>query len=59
MAVERQEHRVQSLKALFQAEPDRLGRLTFEVAGIYFDWSKTHLDQALLGGPGAGRCDQG
>ncbi len=36
------------LNELFAAEPDRLGRLNFEVAGIYFDWSKTHLDQALI-----------
>ena len=33
---------------LFAAEPDRLSRLSFEVAGIYFDWSKTHLDQRLI-----------
>src|SRR6476469_9403469 len=33
------------LDELFAAEPDRLGRLSFEVAGLYFDWSKTHLDQ--------------
>ena len=38
----------QPLDALFTAEPDRLSRLSFEVAGIYFDWSKTHLDAALL-----------
>lgn len=37
------------LDELFAAEPDRLSRLSFEAAGIYFDWSKTHLDQALLG----------
>jgi len=48
MAVERQDNGARSLKALFTAEPDRLSRLTFEVAGIYFDWSKTHLDQPLL-----------
>ena len=36
------------LDELFAAEPDRLSRLTFEVAGLYFDWSKTHLDQALI-----------
>ncbi|MEO8547302.1 MAG: glucose-6-phosphate isomerase [Sphingomicrobium sp.] len=41
-------HGVKPLEALFTAEPDRLGRLSFEVSGIYFDWSKTHLDQALL-----------
>jgi glucose-6-phosphate isomerase len=34
------------LAELFSAEPDRLSRLSFEVAGIYFDWSKTHLDRA-------------
>ena len=49
MAAERQkEARPRSLKALFEAEPDRLSRFSFEAAGIYFDWSKTHLDQALL-----------
>ena len=36
------------LDALFAEEPDRLSRLSFEVAGLYFDWSKTHLDQALI-----------
>ena len=33
------------LDELFAAEPDRLSRLSFEVAGLYFDWSKTHLDR--------------
>jgi glucose-6-phosphate isomerase len=36
------------LDELFAAEPDRLSRLTFQTAGIYFDWSKTHLDKAAL-----------
>ncbi|MEO7636000.1 MAG: glucose-6-phosphate isomerase [Sphingomicrobium sp.] len=36
------------LDALFAGEPDRLSRLSFEVAGIYFDWSKTHLDAGLV-----------
>jgi glucose-6-phosphate isomerase len=36
------------LDELFAAEPDRLSRLTFEAAGLYFDWSKTHLDAGLL-----------
>ena len=36
------------LDELFSAEPDRLSRLSFEVAGIYFDWSKTHLDESLI-----------
>ena len=37
-------HGARRLDELFKAEPDRLSRLSFEVAGIYFDWSKTHLD---------------
>jgi len=37
-----------TLKQLFAAEPDRLSRFSFEVAGIYFDWSKTHLDARVI-----------
>ena len=37
-----------TLKQLFDAEPDRLSRLTFDVAGLYFDWSKTHLDTVSI-----------
>lgn len=33
----------QTLKDLFAADKDRLGMLTADVAGIHFDWSKTHL----------------
>ena len=36
------------LDELFAAEPDRLSNFSFEAAGIYFDWSKTHLDATLL-----------
>ena len=36
------------LDELFAAEPDRLGRLSFDVAGLYFDWSKTHLDREFI-----------
>ncbi|HVM23685.1 MAG TPA: glucose-6-phosphate isomerase [Sphingomicrobium sp.] len=36
------------LAQLFAAEPDRLSRLSFDVAGLYFDWSKTHLDTELI-----------
>src|SRR6476646_625557 len=36
------------LDELFSSEPDRLTRLSKELAGIYFDWSKTHLDQGLI-----------
>jgi glucose-6-phosphate isomerase len=39
---------IRRLDELFAAEPDRLSRLSFELAGLYFDWSKTHLDQPLL-----------
>jgi glucose-6-phosphate isomerase len=36
------------LPELFAAEPNRLETLTLDVAGIHFDWSKTHLDTAGL-----------
>ena len=39
---------IKPLDALFAAEPDRLSRFSFETAGIYFDWSKTHLNQAIM-----------
>ena len=39
---------IRRLDELFTAEPDRLSRLTFDISGIYFDWSKTHLDQEIL-----------
>ena len=31
------------LETLFANDPDRLAKLSLDVAGIYFDWSKTHL----------------
>jgi len=36
------------LDRLFADDPNRLARFTHEIAGIYFDWSKTHLDDALV-----------
>jgi glucose-6-phosphate isomerase len=45
-AVEQAE--TQPLKALFEAEPDRVGRLTIAESGIAFDFSKTHLSRATL-----------
>ena len=48
MAAKDQKGDIQRLDALFASEPDRLSRLSFEVAGLYFDWSKTHLDRALI-----------
>ena len=41
-------HKLKELTALFESEPDRLARLSNQVAGISFDWSKTHLDQPLM-----------
>ncbi|QTD56283.1 glucose-6-phosphate isomerase [Parasphingorhabdus cellanae] len=33
---------------LFATDPDRVEQLSFEQSGIYFDFSKTHMDVALL-----------
>lgn len=41
-------HEIQPLKTLFEREPERLSAMTLELNGIYFDWSKTHLDRALI-----------
>jgi glucose-6-phosphate isomerase len=49
MAKEQQQGEVRRLDELFTAEPGRLASLTFHVAGIYFDWSKTHLDAPIVG----------
>ena len=48
MAAKQHQGKVRRLNELFAAEPDRLSRLSFAVAGLYFDWSKTHLDQPLI-----------
>ena len=50
MTAEQQNREVKRLDELFVAEPDRLSQLSFEVAGLYFDWSKTHLDQEIIEG---------
>ncbi len=42
-------HALAPLSELFEREPDRLSRLAMDVAGIHFDWSKTHLDSELIG----------
>ncbi|WP_422343755.1 glucose-6-phosphate isomerase [Parasphingorhabdus sp.] len=39
---------VSTLTALFEADPERVKKLSFEQSGIYFDFSKTHMDAALL-----------
>ena len=33
---------------LFAQDPERLGRLSLDVAGLHFDWSKTHLTADAL-----------
>ena len=48
MPIEQQPAVLRPLTELFTAEPDRLSRLTFEIAGLYFDWSKTHLDRERI-----------
>ena len=48
MAERPQREAPKTLKQLFEAEPDRLSRLTFNLAGAYFDWSKTHLDTSSI-----------
>ena len=37
---------VQPLRALFGGDPDRVARWSRSASNIYFDWSKTHLDDA-------------
>ena len=39
---------VQSLEALFERDEGRLSAFSLELGGLYFDWSKTHLDAGLL-----------
>jgi glucose-6-phosphate isomerase len=46
---EMEAYRPAGLSELFSADPQRVQRLTRDVAGIFFDWSKTHLDAALVG----------
>ena len=37
------------LAQLFDGDPQRVRTLSRDVASIHFDWSKTHLDEQLLG----------
>jgi glucose-6-phosphate isomerase len=48
MAERQQEKAAKTLAELFETEPDRLSRFTFDVAGVSFDWSKTHLDASAI-----------
>ena len=36
------------LTELFANDPDRLAKLTVDVAGVHFDFAKTHLDDAAI-----------
>ncbi len=42
-------HQAKKLTELFEADGDRVKSLSREVATIRFDWSKTHLDEEMLG----------
>ncbi len=37
------------LTELFEADPGRVKRFGRDIASIHFDWSKTHLDEEVLG----------
>ena len=39
-----------TLAELFAGDKKRLSNFTVEAAGLYFHWSKTHLDKALVDG---------
>jgi glucose-6-phosphate isomerase len=41
-------HKLQALSDLFDGDPGRVERLSVDLAGLHFDWSKTHLDEPLL-----------
>src|SRR5690349_8003563 len=43
------EREPRSLTQMFEADPARVERLSLEAAGLYFDWSKTHLTEELIG----------
>jgi glucose-6-phosphate isomerase len=41
-------HQAKTLTSLFEADPDRVGKMTIEQSGLRFDFSKTHLDDVSL-----------
>lgn len=41
-------HEARTLEALFEDDSGRLASFSLELGGLYFDWSKTHLDADLL-----------
>jgi glucose-6-phosphate isomerase len=42
-------YRPKRLSELFDADKERVRQFSRDVASIHFDWSKTHLDEELLG----------
>jgi len=44
-----QDYEARRLTELFEADGERVGTLSRNVATIHFDWSKTHLDEELIG----------
>jgi glucose-6-phosphate isomerase len=48
MAQKQKQAAGRTIEKLFADEPDRLSRMSLDAAGIYFDWSKTHLDSATF-----------
>ncbi|HEY0628582.1 MAG TPA: glucose-6-phosphate isomerase, partial [Sphingomicrobium sp.] len=44
-----EDYRPKRLTELFEADADRVQKLSRDIAGIHFDWSKTHLDEDILG----------
>jgi glucose-6-phosphate isomerase len=43
-----EKHPLARLEELFERDPERLASLSMDLAGVYLDWSKTHLDAALI-----------
>ncbi len=42
-------HQAKRLTELFEADKERVQSFSRDIASIHFDWSKTHLDEDLLG----------
>jgi len=42
-------YQAKRLSVLFEEDGERLQKLSRDVASLHFDWSKTHLDEELLG----------
>jgi glucose-6-phosphate isomerase len=42
-------HKAKRLSELFDSDSQRVSQLSRDIATIHFDWSKTHLDEELVG----------